>query len=129
MSGHTDHSEKNLEAPLFSFSFGQSAIFLIGTDSLEDKPTPILIRSGDIIIMTKASRLSYHGVPKILKDDNHSKWNDIDSDENLDDENDVLNIFSDDSSWVLYENFLKKSRINMNVRQVLKESQNSLSFG
>lgn len=80
LSGHTDHSEENLDAPLFSISFGQSAIFLLGGESLDDEPLPILIRSGDIVIMSKQSRLCYHGVPKILKN-NECKWNNILEDE------------------------------------------------
>lgn len=129
LSGHTDHSEQNLEAPLFSFSLGQSAIFLIGTDSLEDKPTPIMLRSGDIVVMTKKSRLCYHGVPKILEEKRTPKWNGADTLEDFDDRNNILETCLNENSWILYGNFLKRCRINMNVRQVLKESQQSLSNG
>lgn len=129
LSGHIDNSEQNLEAPLFSFSFGQSAIFLIGTDSLDGKPTPILIRSGDIVVMTKLSRLCYHGVPKILEDKSYPKWDNINLSEDFDDENNILEICVNENSWILYRNFLKKSRININVRQVLKESEKLLNGG
>ncbi|XP_044748490.1 nucleic acid dioxygenase ALKBH1 [Coccinella septempunctata] len=129
LSGHTDHSEQNLEAPLFSFSFGQSAIFLIGTESFDDKPTPILLRSGDIVIMTKTSHLSYHGVPKILEDKGYPKWGDVDSTEDFDDYNNVLGTCFDGNLWMPYEKFLRNSRINMNVRQVLNDTQQSLSPG
>lgn len=47
-------------------SFGQSAIFLIGGKSKQTKPTPILLRSGDVVIMSRDARLAYHGVPRIL---------------------------------------------------------------
>jgi len=47
-------------------SFGQSGIFLIGGKTKQVKPVPILLRSGDIVIMSEESRLAYHGVPKIL---------------------------------------------------------------
>ncbi|ODM96327.1 ABC transporter G family member 23 [Orchesella cincta] len=66
LSGHVDKSEVNQDAPLFSFSFGQSAIFLIGGKSKTERPQPVLLQSGDIAIMSGESRLSYHGVPKIL---------------------------------------------------------------
>ncbi|KPJ20085.1 Alkylated DNA repair protein alkB-like 1 [Papilio machaon] len=66
LSAHTDHSEINLEAPLFSFSFGQSAIFLIGGREKSVTPSAILLESGDIAIMSKEARLSYHAVPKIV---------------------------------------------------------------
>ena len=64
--GHTDHSEDNLSAPLLSISLGQPAIFLIGGSSLATVPAAILLKSGDILLMERESRLAYHAVPKIL---------------------------------------------------------------
>ncbi|XP_025835825.1 nucleic acid dioxygenase ALKBH1-like, partial [Agrilus planipennis] len=127
LSGHTDHSEINLEAPLISFSFGQSAIFLLGGKTLEEKPTPLLIHSGDIIIMTKEARLCYHGIPRILKTDN-TPWNTNNfSEEKLAN----CGIFSDhaifksqnEELWKPFGQYLNNSRINMNVRQVLPSGQ------
>ena len=66
LSGHTDHSEKDLSQPLLSLSFGQSAIFLVGGPTKLVKPKALLLNSGDIVIMSVQSRLAYHGVPKIL---------------------------------------------------------------
>lgn len=66
LSGHTDHSEKDLSRPLLSLSFGQSAIFLIGGPTKQVRPKALLLNSGDIIIMSGQSRLAYHGVPKIV---------------------------------------------------------------
>lgn len=66
LSGHTDHSEKDLAQPLLSLSFGQSAIFLIGGTTKQTRPKALLLNSGDIVIMSGDSRLAYHGVPKIL---------------------------------------------------------------
>ncbi|KAJ9589644.1 hypothetical protein L9F63_017133 [Diploptera punctata] len=101
LSGHTDHSEPDKEAPLFSFSFGQSAIFLLGGQTLEEKPTAMLIRSGDIVVMTAESRLCYHGVPRILPAD-ETPWTG-----------------NNDKDWEPFESYMESSRINMNVRQVL----------
>ncbi|XP_060865895.1 nucleic acid dioxygenase ALKBH1 [Metopolophium dirhodum] len=100
LSGHTDHSEYNLSAPLLSISFGLSAIFLIGGRSLDDKPSAILLRSGDVIVMSKESRLCYHGVPKVLlpKNDQHFNYN-----------NELEDPF---------KSFMQVTRININVRQV-----------
>lgn len=67
LSGHTDYSEPNREAPLISFSFGQSAIFLIGGLTLEENPMAMFLHSGDVVIMAGGSRLRYHGVPRIVK--------------------------------------------------------------
>ncbi|KAL3266581.1 hypothetical protein HHI36_010745 [Cryptolaemus montrouzieri] len=129
LSGHTDHSEDNLEAPLFSFSFGQSAIFLLGGKTLDEKPIPIFIRSGDIIAMTKQARLCYHGIPKILEERNSidRRWRHIDLNEEFYDEHNVLQLCIDTNCWLPYGKFLENSRINVNVRQVLKESQLYLS--
>lgn len=64
---HTDHSEPYMEVPLLSFSFGQSAVFLIGGQTKATAPTAILLHSGDIVIMGGAARLCYHAVPRILQ--------------------------------------------------------------
>lgn len=66
LSPHTDHSEPYMEAPLLSFSFGQSAIFLMGGCTKATAPSAILLHSGDIVVMAGAARLCYHAVPRIL---------------------------------------------------------------
>ena len=65
--GHTDHSERNLEAPLVSVSLGQSCVFLLGGRTRETEPTAILLRSGDVVIMSGEARRCYHGVPRIVR--------------------------------------------------------------
>lgn len=82
-------------------SLGLSAIFLIGGRSLDDKPTALLLRSGDTVVMSRESRLCYHGVPKVLsKTDEHLKY---------------------DNEWEEpFKNYMKSTRINLNVRQVNK---------
>jgi DNA alkylation damage repair protein AlkB len=66
MSGHLDDAEHAMEEPIVSISLGAPAIFLLGGKTKNEIPTPILIRSGDVIIMAKDSRYSYHGVPAIV---------------------------------------------------------------
>ncbi|GFS14680.1 alkylated DNA repair protein alkB homolog 1-like [Elysia marginata] len=66
LAGHTDHSEIDLEAPLFSISFGQTAIFLLGGKTKSVEPIAVYLRSGDICVMRGQSRLAYHAVPRIL---------------------------------------------------------------
>lgn len=66
MSGHLDDAEHVMNEPIVSISLGTPAIFLLGGKTKNDIPTAILIRSGDVIIMAKDSRYSYHGVPAIL---------------------------------------------------------------
>lgn len=128
LSGHNDHSEHFLEAPLFSISFGQSAIFLIGGPTLDIKPTALFLHSGDIVVMSKESRLSYHGVPKILEAPRQF-WND---DSNFDNncgglDRPTLSDCVDESTWKQFNNYLQSSRININIRQVLKRGQKRLN--
>lgn len=66
LMGHTDVSELDKAAPLISFSFGSSCIFLIGGPTKETEPIPLFLNSGDICLMTGKARLSYHAVPRIL---------------------------------------------------------------
>ena len=101
LGGHTDNSEPNMDAPLVSVSLGQSAIFLIGGKSKSVKPIPLLLQSGDAIIMTGESRRSFHAVPKIIPNPN-LKVNQCP--------------MTDDKAFVL--KYLEHHRINMNVRQV-----------
>lgn len=43
MGGHTDHYEEALAQPLISYSFGQSAIYLIGGQTRDVKPAGICL--------------------------------------------------------------------------------------
>ena len=117
LAGHTDHSEMNVEAPLFSISFGQTAIFLIGGLSQEDPTEALFLRSGDIVVMSKSSRLSYHGIPKILPAD-VQPW------EYYQDPNPNFRINEED--WCKAKSYIREARINLNVRQVLKSGQSKL---
>lgn len=95
-----------------SFSFGQSAIFLMGGLTEDDPAVPLFIDSGDIIIMSKESRLCYHAVPKIIKGGSEP-WN------GLQDEN---------NDWDDFDRFIKSCRLNINVRQVLKPGEINLKI-
>lgn len=66
LTAHQDRSEKNSDAPLISFSFGNSAVFLMGSKSLEIQPMPILLESGDVIILSGESRLNFHSLPRVI---------------------------------------------------------------
>ncbi|XP_011299196.1 alkylated DNA repair protein alkB homolog 1 [Fopius arisanus] len=118
LAGHVDHSEDNLDAPLVSVSFGQSAIFLIGGLKCEDPAHAIFVHSGDVIVMSGESRLRYHGVPRILRapeipwDDEQVKGDPI---------------FVAQHDWSKARHFISEARINMNVRRVLKLGQEILS--
>ncbi|XP_077286549.1 alpha-ketoglutarate-dependent dioxygenase AlkB [Arctopsyche grandis] len=128
LAPHTDHSEKNLDAPLISISFGQSAIFLIGSELKNDEPTAMYLHSGDIVIMSKDSRLCYHAVPRIVKAVDQP-WM-LDSQCNQHNITEFKNSFTDNlydvEFWKPFDEYINSSRININVRQVLFSHQNSL---
>lgn len=115
------------------FSFGQSAIFLIGGHDKASDPSAILLNSGDVIIMSKEARLCYHAVPKILPAssqpwDSIEKLNNINSGvqfKYLRKELDINETI--DKMWTEFGRYIKESRININVRQVLKENQKNLN--
>ncbi|KAI9322260.1 hypothetical protein BX666DRAFT_595466 [Dichotomocladium elegans] len=102
LMGHVDQSERNMAAPLVSVSFGHSCIYLLGGETRETPPLPILLKSGDVLIMTGACRKAYHGVPRILEGSLPS----------------YLSADVSDPNWDLYGQYMSTSRINLNVRQV-----------
>lgn len=69
LSGHVDRSEFDKRAPLLSISFGQPAVFMVGGDTRQIEPVAMLLRSGDIVVLSDESRLAYHAVPRILSSD------------------------------------------------------------
>jgi len=170
---------------LFCYSFGQSCIFLIGGPTKETEPTPLFLHSGDICLMTRRARLSFHAVPRILPgyadELRHCFYGDDDADKLDDDnvdietteidtnhgvsaeddpynakldnkkvfiENDVNGEFANEpeivtatvggnkcsvenlselmdevvaeTDWTTFQKYLNISRVNVNVRQVLK---------
>ncbi len=106
---HVDKSELCSTSPLVSLSLGCSAIFLIGVTRQVD-PIPILLRSGDALIMAGPKcRRAFHGVPRILEGSCPEYLLQCCG---VDDGGDG------DSEWESYADFLKTTRINVNVRQV-----------
>lgn len=68
---------------------------------------PILLRSGDVVIMSGPTcRRAYHGVPRILEETLPPHLRTVASDE------------QNRSDWQAYEDYLCTTRININVRQV-----------
>ncbi|KAG9318878.1 hypothetical protein JVU11DRAFT_985 [Chiua virens] len=63
LMAHVDRSEVCATSPLVSISIGNAAIFLIGGLTRDTEPIPIILRSGDILIMSgPACRRAYHGL-------------------------------------------------------------------
>lgn len=86
-------------------SLGNAAIFLVGGLTRDVVPVPILLRSGDIIVMSGPTcRRAFHGVPRILEG--------------------TLPTYLDEGTtvtggtWAPYAQYMRNARININVRQV-----------
>ncbi|XP_071080477.1 nucleic acid dioxygenase ALKBH1-like [Haliotis cracherodii] len=137
LAGHTDHSEFHKQAPLLSVSFGQDAIFLLGGKTKAMPPSAMYLRSGDICVMGGESRMAYHAVPRILAATNptYMDWNSQGEvtpspadtqDPNRGSSSDMDACIKQEMNrmnWKPLNVFLKTSRINVNIRQVLKPGQ------
>jgi len=62
-----DESRETIESgvPIVSVSIGDTARFVIGGLSRKDPMRPIMLYSGDVIVMGGPSRLRFHGVTRI----------------------------------------------------------------
>ncbi|KAF9153709.1 hypothetical protein BG015_002788, partial [Linnemannia schmuckeri] len=111
LMGHVDRSELNKHAPLVSFSFGHSCIYLLGGPTREQSPTPILLQSGDILVMTGPCRSAFHGVPRIIEDTLPE----------------YLKPDPANPEWDIYADYLAEARINLNIRQVYPPKSSTTS--
>ncbi|MFJ8060404.1 alpha-ketoglutarate-dependent dioxygenase AlkB family protein [Streptomyces sp. NPDC096142] len=65
MGMHRDADERS-DAPVVSLSLGDTCVFRFGNPETRTKPyTDVELRSGDLFVFGGASRLAYHGVPKV----------------------------------------------------------------
>ncbi|RYY38190.1 hypothetical protein EON62_00560, partial [archaeon] len=65
MGAHVDDMERDYSFPVVSMSLGCTAIFLVGGSTKQVPPIPVLLRSGDIMLLSGASRLAFHGVARV----------------------------------------------------------------
>jgi alkylated DNA repair protein (DNA oxidative demethylase) len=68
---HQDNTEKNLQAPVISFSIGDNAVFQIGGLRKEDPIEDILLSNGDCLVLAGQSRLFYHKMSHIIPSTSH----------------------------------------------------------
>jgi DNA alkylation damage repair protein AlkB len=63
-----DESPESIErgAPIVSVSIGEAARFVVGGLTRKDRLQPVILRSGDVLVMGGPSRLRFHGVTRIL---------------------------------------------------------------
>ena len=66
MGMHADSDEPS-DAPVVSFSVGDSCVFRFGTPESRGRPwVDTVLASGDLVVFGGPSRRAYHGVPKLL---------------------------------------------------------------
>ncbi|KAL2911619.1 hypothetical protein HK105_208920, partial [Polyrhizophydium stewartii] len=68
LAAHQDRSEIDMDAPLVSLSIGLDAVFLFGAKKRNDKPVPLWLRSGDMVVMAGKERRACRGVLLMLPD-------------------------------------------------------------
>ncbi|XP_064809269.1 nucleic acid dioxygenase ALKBH1 isoform X2 [Oncorhynchus masou masou] len=132
---HVDESELDHTRPLLSFSFGQSAVFLLGGTQREDPPTAMYMHSGDVMVMSGHSRLLYHAVPRVvpapkgdplhpsLEEDGLGPGSDqgLAQDHTQGDATLIQPVSEED--WAVCSRYIETSRVNMTIRQVLGSGQ------
>ncbi|GFP95576.1 alpha-ketoglutarate-dependent dioxygenase alkb [Phtheirospermum japonicum] len=105
LGGHLDDMEKDWSKPIVSMSLGCKAIFLLGGKSREDEPIAMFLRSGDVVLMAEEARECFHGVPRIFTDAENAEISHLESQFAGEDDQPYLN-------------YIRTSRININIRQV-----------
>ncbi|KAG5857773.1 hypothetical protein ANANG_G00022930 [Anguilla anguilla] len=121
---HVDESELDHSRPLLSFSFGQSAVFLLGGARREDPGTAMFMHSGDIMVMSGPSRLLYHAVPRIVAAPAGAPLPPpLLQGPDQDTPTDCLAQRVQEGDWAVCARYIQTSRINMTVRQVLGPGQ------
>nr|XP_040055569.1 nucleic acid dioxygenase ALKBH1 isoform X2 [Gasterosteus aculeatus aculeatus] len=110
---HVDESELAHSRPLLSFSFGRSAIFLLGGSRRQDPPTAMYVHCGDVMVMSGPSRLFYHAVPRIVAPPQGRPVFEAES----------CSPASSERDWAACCRYMQGSRVNVTVRQVLGPGQ------
>jgi len=139
MGGHRDDLELDFTKPVVSINLGLSAVFLLGGKTKEEGPVlPILVRSGDVMLLGGESRLNFHGMARVIPSNVPlpSVGNDLSG---LCITNFQINSWSSvlggdsDNDYELPKfdreaivDFMSKHRININLRQVLPPSMDCI---
>lgn len=66
MGLHQDKDEQDFDAPVLSISLGDDARFRLGGLKRTDKAESFTLKSGDVMLLSQATRLAFHGIDKIF---------------------------------------------------------------
>ncbi|KAL6630567.1 hypothetical protein ACP70R_028640 [Stipagrostis hirtigluma subsp. patula] len=105
LGGHVDDMEADWTKPIVSISLGCKCIFLLGGKTRDEVPTAMFLRSGDIVLMAGEARERFHGVPRIFTESDQQEISTL-----------VSQLSGEDDRFIL--DYIKNSRININIRQV-----------
>ncbi|KAI0985329.1 hypothetical protein GJ496_009987 [Pomphorhynchus laevis] len=96
---HTDVYEQELRCPIVTVSLGADGVFMIGgNDRFCQEPDSVLLKEGDVMIMSLEARTAVHAIPKIIASIADKPETDSD-------------VISD---------FYLNNRVNISIRQVFK---------
>ena len=124
MGAHQDDLEYDMTKPIVSLCLGhRPCVFVLGGDSQNDPNIfPLVLRPGDVVIMSGPCRLAYHAMARLLpvqlpasptvrvaKEEQVSRT----ADESLPPAHDVTAL----------HDFLQEHRININLRQVYPDGR------
>jgi 2OG-Fe(II) oxygenase superfamily len=134
MGGHRDELELALDKPIVSISLGRPAVFVLGGKTLQDGPIiPMIVRSGDVIVLGGDARLNYHSMARLLPRTVPTTPPMMEQDPSL------LVVTPAQVGMVrerpslaphdeyLVDRYLASHRININIRQVYNNSSSSNS--
>ena len=65
MGLHQDRDEMDFGAPVVSVSLGDACLFRYGGENRRDPTRSVRLESGDVVVLSGASRLIFHGVDRI----------------------------------------------------------------
>ena len=68
MGAHVDDMERDHAFPVVSLSLGCTGVYLLGGRTRDAAPVPVLLRSGDIAILSGDARLAFHGGAQVFSD-------------------------------------------------------------
>lgn len=105
LGGHLDDMEADWSKPIVSMSLGCKAIFLLGGKCRRDLPLAMFLRSGDVVLMAGEARECFHGIPRIFAEKEKSEIAHLELQ------------FSKEHD-VCFLEYIRTSRININIRQV-----------
>ncbi len=72
MGLHQDRDERDFSQPIVSVSLGLPATFLLGGLQRSERPRPLLLQHGDVLVWGGPARLLHHGV-RALRDGRHPR--------------------------------------------------------